>query len=261
MLTLIAESKTMTLCDTPISPDTYAAHCPTLETYANNIMASLGDMSATELATAVKISQTMARRLVEMVYDFGNKTSGAAAIEAFTGVVFRALSYKTLDSCAQQHICGNVRIISSLYGWLRPDDIVKAYRLDFSMPLAPPDNKTFKSYWRPYVTGCLLRYIEQYDCHEVLDLLPAEAAQCIDWRQVRQKASVHKAEFRELTDGSTTRTPNAGRLKTLRGELLRQIATDNITDISGLYNLTGNNYISDTRPGADGSIIFNTAAV
>lgn len=114
MLTLIAESKTMTLCDTPISADTYAAHTPTLETYADNIMASLGDMSATELATAVKISQTMARRLVEMVYDFGNKTSGAAAIEAFTGVVFRALSYKTLDSSAQRHICGKVRIISSL---------------------------------------------------------------------------------------------------------------------------------------------------
>lgn len=258
MLTLIAESKTMTQCDTPISADTYAAHCPTLETYADNIMASLGDMSAAELTTAVKISQTMARRLVEMVYDFGNKTSGAAAIEAFTGVVFRALSYKTLDSCAQRHICGNVRIISSLYGWLRPDDIVKAYRLDFSTPLAPPDNKTFKSYWRPYVTGCLLRYIEKNACQEVLDLLPAEAAQCIDWRQVRQKASVYKVEFRELTDGSHTRTPNAGRLKTLRGELLRQIATEGITTANGLLNLTGQNYISEAEPSPSGTIIFTT---
>ena len=92
----------------------------------------------------------------------------------------------------------------------------------------------------------------------MLDLLPAEAAQCIDWRQVRQKASVYKVEFRELTDGSNTRTPNAGRLKTLRGELLRQIATEGITTANGLLNLTGQNYISEAEPSPSGTIIFTT---
>ncbi len=149
----------MAACDGSVTPEQYALHRPALDTQAGSIMESLRGMNAGELAAAVKISLPMARRLVRMIYDFPDKRLGGEAIEAFTGVVFRAFGYRLLDDDARRRACGHVRIVSSLYGWLRPDDIVKPYRFDFTTALAP-GGRNFAAYWREYVTGCLLDELE-----------------------------------------------------------------------------------------------------
>ena len=67
----------------------------------------------------------MARKLRQMIYDFPYKESGCVAIEAFTGVVFKAFEYSSLSAQEKQITNRCVGIVSSLYGWLRPDDIIK----------------------------------------------------------------------------------------------------------------------------------------
>lgn len=257
MLILIAESKNMAPCTGIVSHDYYQSHCPALENDADTVMASLRDMTADLLAEKVKISLPMVRKLQQMAYEFPNKALGGNAIEAFTGVVFKAFAYTSLDEATQRHADGCVRIISSLYGWLRPDDIVKPYRLDFTTPLAP-GGKTFASFLQPKVTECLLEELKNGGHEDVLNLLPGDAARCIDWKAVGSCAKVWKADFRELLPGGKTRTPNSNRLKTLRGELLRQIVSDRITSASGLLSLQGTNYISTDTPTPDGTIEFHT---
>ena len=53
-------------------------------------------MSADELTAKVKISAAMASHLRDMIYEFPAKGMGTRAIEAFTGVVFKAFDYATL---------------------------------------------------------------------------------------------------------------------------------------------------------------------
>ena len=137
MLILIAESKTMTPCGNAVSKADYAACRPMLESDADAIMETVRSLSADELVATVKISLPMVRKLQQMAYEFPNKAVGSRAIEAFTGVVFKAFDYASLDEEARRNTTGCVRLLSSLYGWLRPDDIVKAYRTDFTTPLAP----------------------------------------------------------------------------------------------------------------------------
>ena len=247
----------MAACDGSVTPEQYALHRPALDTQAGSIMESLRGMNAGELAAAVKRSLPMARRLVRMIYDFPDKRLGGEAIEAFTGVVFRAFGYRSLDDDARRRACGHVRIVSSLYGWLRPDDIVKPYRFDFTTALAP-GGRNFAAYWREYVTGCLLDELEACGATEVLNLLPGDAARCIDWKRVGAAATVWKADFREAVAGETFRTPNSNRLKTLRGELLRQIVCDGISSAGQLMTAVGDNYIGEGSP-QPGTLLFTTA--
>ncbi|MDE6551955.1 MAG: YaaA family protein, partial [Muribaculaceae bacterium] len=235
MLILIAESKTMLEQELPVSRECYEANTPAGEAFADETMSRVADMDVADIAAAIKISPAMAAKVIRMAYEFPNKQTGLRAIDAFTGVVFKNFGYSSLSPEEKERTAANVRIISSLYGWLRPEDIIKPYRFDFNTPLAP-DDKTFAAWWRKDVTIHLVRQLKATGKKNILNLLPADAAKCIDWKLVKNFAKVWKVDFKEH-DGSAVRTPHAGKLKALRGYLLREIITQNITSPTPLLTL------------------------
>ncbi|MDE5812755.1 MAG: YaaA family protein, partial [Muribaculaceae bacterium] len=226
MLTLIAESKTMLEQELPVSRECYEANTPAGEAFADETMARVAGMDVADIAAAIKISPAMAAKVIRMAYEFPNKQTGLRAIDAFTGVVFKNFDYPSLSPEEKERTAENVRIISSLYGWLCPEDIIKPYRFDFTTPLAPED-KTFAAWWKKDVTIQLVRQLKATGEKNILNLLPADAAKCIDWKLVKNFAKVWKVDFKEQ-DGSAVRTPHAGKLNALRGHLLRQIITQDI---------------------------------
>lgn len=229
MITLIAESKTMRGCDGNVAPETYEACRPLTERQADALFEGWRGLTAAGISAAVKVSPTLGRAMHDMIYDFPNKACGGRAVEAFTGVVFRALDYASLPPEAASRIDRDVRIISSAYGWLRPGDIIKPYRLDFTTRLAP-GGLAMARWWRPEVTRLLEAEIEAGGHGDVLDLMPADAARAVDFKRISAKARVWKAVFRSVGEGGVERTPDAGRLKALRGQLLRYIAENAIDD-------------------------------
>lgn len=255
MLTLIAESKTMDDRDVSVSPEKYELNKPLGEEQADEIMAHVATLSASDIAEVVKISLPMASKVARMAYEFPNKSMGLKAIDAYTGVVFRAFDYPSLSEKEKELTAENVRIISSLYGWLRPDDIIKPYRFDFNTPIAPED-KALYAFWRKDVTIELVRYLQERSETSILNLLPGDAAKCIDWKLVKRFAKVWKVDFKEPKDGSGWRTPNAGKLKSLRGELLRDIITGNISNPSDLLTHTTKTMIPLGTPDYPDHIAF-----
>lgn len=227
MIILIAESKTMEKTEHEISSECYDSHRPFGEEEAAEIMAHIRDMAVSDLAAAIKISVDMAARLRQMAYEFPNKSMGMKAICAFTGVVFRNLDYNSLSKDDQEWAQQNVRLISSLYGWLRPEDIIKPYRLDYTSPLAPDGSPLF-SFWKSDVTRQLLQALRSTGESDILDLLPADAAKCFDWKEIKKFAKVWKVDFKEH-NGNSVRSPHATRLKALRGELLRSIIINRLS--------------------------------
>ena len=247
MLILIAESKTMSPRENTVAPEEYAAHMPVCEPDAGRIMELLHGMTADELLRETKLSRAMTARLQQMVYEFPNKSRGYKAIEAYTGVVFKALDYKTLDDVGRTALADRVRIISSLYGWLRPDDIVKPYRLDFTMPLAP-EARRLAAFWKGSVTEHLIKEAKARGCKYVLNLLPGDAERCIDIKALGEDMELWKVDFREMQPGGRLATPNANRLKTLRGQLLRLIIPRGITSPQELMTADTDRYMAELMP-------------
>lgn len=255
MITLIAESKTMEDREQPVESAIYEANTPAGESQAGDIMSRVAGMGAAEIAEVVKISQTLAAKVARMAYEFPNKSTGLRAIESFTGVVFKAFDYATLSSDEKGRTDTKVRIVSSLYGWLRPDDIVKPYRFDFTTPIAPGD-KPLAAYWHKDVTVELVRNLQDSGETSILNLLPSDASKCIDWKLVKRFAKVWKVDFKELKDGGEWRTPNAGKLKALRGELLREIIVRGITNPSELLTFSSDTMLPLGTPDYPDHIAF-----
>lgn len=239
----------------PVSHEIYESYRPAGEDEADEIMAHVSTLSAPEIAALIKISLPLAAKVARMAYEFPNKLMGLRAIDSFTGVVFKAFEYNTLSSEEKLRTAKNVRIISSLYGWLKPDDIVKPYRFDFSTPVAPGDI-ALSAYWRKDATIQLVKHLHASGEASILNLLPADASKCIDWKLVKRFAKVWKVDFKELKEGGEWRTPNAGKLKALRGELLRTIIVRDIINPSVLLTLSSDTMLPLGTPDYPDHIAF-----
>lgn len=244
MRILIAESKTMAECATPVSQELLKRHRPELDSIASLFMNDWGKWTVEEIAGKLKISLSLAVEFKRMAYEFPNKSTGSKALEAYTGVVFRALDYVSLTEEEKVRADKTVNIISSLYGWLRGDDIVKPYRLDFTTRVAPT-GETMAGYWKPLITPLLFASMRADGDDEILNLMPADAAKCLDWRKIKKSVSVVKMEFRSAADGGGLRTPHATLLKTLRGRLLRDIIRRDIRTLSGLLGYESETMYAD----------------
>ncbi len=270
----------MTGCDGAVSAAAALRHRPLFDAEAGEIMHRLDGLSAAELAREVKLSMPLASRLCGMICEFPDKRHGARAIEAFTGVVFKALDYGSLPEAARRRAVKRVRLVSSLYGWLRPDDIIKPYRFDFTSKVGPTpalpaggggyvaggddacrtDRVPLASWWQSRVTDALLDELAATGEREILNLLPGDAARCFDWKRIGAVARVVKADFVETAPGGAQRTPNSNMLKTLRGRLLRQIVSEGVRGISGLLTLSSESYMARKEQTVEGCIVFDTVA-
>lgn len=255
MIILIAESKTMTACNREVSPDMLAANMPAGESEADEFMHEVRRMDIDTIREAARLSESMAERLSKMAFTFVDKTRGAHAMEAFTGVVFKAIGYESLPPEARLMADRSVRIISSLYGWLRPGDIIKQYRLEYTSRLTE-DDVTMAAYWRERVTARLLADIRENNDDEVLDLLPSDAAKCIDMEEIRRHARVCKVDFVSVEAGGTLRTPHAGLLKKMRGTLLRAILEAGISRIDDLETFEAPGLLSLGSAETPGCVTF-----
>lgn len=242
MIVLIAESKSMSAKQVAVTPESPCCSptvgesvLPCYEFEADAIMAGLRGLTASELSDRLKVGPKSAAAMVKMVYDFPDKNHGYRAIDAFSGVVFKALDAASLSPEAMERARRGLRIVSSAYGWLAPDDIIKPYRLDYSDRIAP-DGRALSAFWRSRLTVSLVNLVKTSGCREVLNLLPADASKCIDWKAVKAFASVYVANFQQAGANGLS-TPGSGRLKTLRGLLLRHILETGISSGDMLRSL------------------------
>lgn len=234
----------MVSAEREVSREEFAECRPLFDGIANAIMDSLRDRTPEQLAAEAGITLRLAASLRRMIYEFPNKSIGFRAIEAFTGVVFRQLRLAEYDGAQREFLRDNVRIISSLYGWLRPDDIIKPYRFDFKSHVAPL-GETLMKYWKKDVTIALAQELRAKGDTVIIDLLPSDAAKCVDWKLIKRFANVYKVDFKMYDGADAMKTPNAGRLKELRGRLLDLIVRNGISSPADIATLESSDFMPD----------------
>lgn len=242
----------MASAEREVSREEFAECRPLFDGIANAIMDSLRDRTPEQLAAEAGITLRLAASLRRMIYEFPNKTTGLRAIEAFTGVVFRQLGVAGYDAGQRAFLQDNVRIVSSLYGWLRPDDIIKPYRFDFKSHVAPL-GETLMKYWKKDVTIALAQELRAKGDTVIIDLLPSDAAKCVDWKLIKRFANVYKVDFKMYDCAAAgiyggtdaIKTPNAGRLKELRGRLLDLIVRNGISSPADIATLESPDFMPD----------------
>jgi cytoplasmic iron level regulating protein YaaA (DUF328/UPF0246 family) len=107
-----------------------------------------------DLQKLMKISENLARLNADRFADFGSMEEKPAAL-AFAGDTYQGLEAGSLDADEMAWAQDHFRILSGLYGLLRPLDAIEPYRLEMGSRLATGRGKTLYDYWGDKIAKAL----------------------------------------------------------------------------------------------------------
>src|SRR5690606_36988337 len=133
--------------------------------------------SPAQLASLMRISDPLAalnsQRFAEWSRDFPRASSRPAAL-TFNGDVYGGLDAPTLDAAGLDYLQRHLRILSGLYGVLRPLDLMQAYRLEMGTRLANPHGKDLYAFWGDAVTEAIAAAAQKIKARVLVNLASEE---------------------------------------------------------------------------------------
>jgi cytoplasmic iron level regulating protein YaaA (DUF328/UPF0246 family) len=153
MLIVLSPAKSLDL-DSP--PTTSHATTPRFIDRAAELIKVLKPFSPAQVGELMSISDQLAVLNVTRYADWHPEHAQARqAIMSFDGDVYTGLDARSLDGTALDYLQRQVRILSGLYGLLRPLDRMHPYRLEMGTRLQNPRGKDLYAFWGESVTAAL----------------------------------------------------------------------------------------------------------
>ena len=172
------------------------------------------------------------------------------AISLFAGDVYLGLDAATLSkqelSFAQDHL----RILSGLYGLLKPLDLIQAYRLEMGTSLAIRRKKNLYQYWGDKITDEINNDLKENDF--VVNLASNEYAKAVNFKNIA--APVYQVNFKEYKD--TKLTFVSFNAKRARGLMSRWLIQNEVSDPKDLYNFDLDRYKIDPKHSLGNELVF-----
>ncbi|HEX5596399.1 MAG TPA: YaaA family protein [Micromonosporaceae bacterium] len=152
MIILIHSSKTMRAVSGHGRPLT----TPALRGKAEELAGYLKSLSVEQLAGVMKISAALAGKTHEMLAEWSTEPElQSPAVDSFVGDIYSGLRAGELSGADRAYANERLRILSGLYGILRPDDGIRPYRLEMGYRLPDPPYVNLYDFWGDSVARCL----------------------------------------------------------------------------------------------------------
>ncbi|HZW14622.1 MAG TPA: peroxide stress protein YaaA [Brevundimonas sp.] len=155
-----------------------------------------------ELRRLMGISDDLARLNRERFQAFdADSTDGVQAAFAFAGDVYEGLKARELDRAGLAFAQDHIRILSGLYGVLRPLDRIQPYRLEMGTRLKTRRGSSLYDFWGDRISKCLNADVEGQADPTLVNLASQEYFGVIDAKAL--KLPVVTPHFREAKDGES----------------------------------------------------------
>ena len=193
------------------------------------------------LKAMMKISDKLAELNHQRFQDFdtpftlGNAKQAGFAFkgDAYVGLDIESLSDEDL-AYAQDHF----RILSGLYGLLRPMDLMQAYRLEMGTKFSNPRGKDLYSFWDDRVTEAVNELLSKQKEQVLVNLASNEYYKVLQPKNINGK--IITCQFKEIKDGQTRMIGVFA--KKARGMMTRYIIQNRVETPEGLKGFNAEGY-------------------
>jgi cytoplasmic iron level regulating protein YaaA (DUF328/UPF0246 family) len=131
---------------------------------AGKIIELLRNLNMDDLAKLLDINSNLTKLNFDRIFNWHcpfTRDNAKQAVTVFDGEVFRGLDANTFTETEADYAQKHLRILSGLYGVLRPLDLIQAYRLEVSSKLSNPFGNDLYAFWREKVTGSVLQSLKK----------------------------------------------------------------------------------------------------
>ncbi|MFY0686211.1 MAG: peroxide stress protein YaaA [Cyclobacteriaceae bacterium] len=155
--------------------------------------------SPEEVSDLMGISENLAELNVSRYRNYKSRhtpKNSKPAMYAFNGDVYQGLQASSFDESKIEFAQGHLRILSGLYGLLRPLDLMQPYRLEMGTKLAFDDYQTLYDYWDNAILKLLLKDLKKQGDNIIVNLASNEYFKSVNRKAL--KARVIDVEFKDL---------------------------------------------------------------
>jgi len=207
-------------------PDFSEYSVPEFEVERNALVDAMQMQSPSDLRETMKVSEKIADLNVGRYQNFPKKLTldnARQAILSFYGDAYRGLDAGSLDTEGLHFLNDHLRILSGLYGLLRPLDLIAPYRLEMGTRMDFGDTKSLYEFWGDKITNHLKK---ELNGKPLINLASKEYFSAIDFSQL--ESPVITPIFKQFKKGKYKTI--AILAKRARGQMVRYVVDHRIED-------------------------------
>ena len=178
------------------------------------------------------------------------KENARQAIYTFNGEVYLGLDAYSIAIDQISMLQDRLRILSGLYGLLKPLDVIQAYRLEMGTHLSVDGSKNLYEFWNGKITKALNRELKRGELF--VNLASKEYFSAIDSKKL--KVPVITPEFRDYSNGQLKMISFFA--KKARGMMVRYIIDTKAETIEDLKGFNYEGYVYDSKISTKSNLVF-----
>ena len=212
-------------------------------------------LSATDIAGLMSVSEKIAKLNVERFRDWQpefNFSNARQAIFAFKGDVYTGLDAYNLSEESIQFAQDHLRMLSGLYGLLRPLDLMMPYRLEMGTKLANIRGHNLYEFWGSMITDLINTDLEQNNAEFLVNLASDEYYKSV--KESKIKAEIVKPVFLDQKNGKYKVISFYA--KKARGLMARYMIENKLDRAEDLKSFNVDGYYFDAESSLKGELVF-----
>ena len=252
MLALISPAKTLDY-ETALPTDVHTL--PRLLTHSQQLIDSSRQLSATQIADLMKVSEKIAQLNVARFKDWQpefNFSNARQAVFAFKGDVYTGLDAYALNDSQIEYAQQHLRMLSGLYGLLRPLDLMMPYRLEMGTKLHNVRGHNLYQFWDHHITDLINQDLATAESELLLNLASDEYYKSVNVAEIR--AEIIKPVFLDQKNGKYKVISFYA--KKARGLMARYMIENQLQRIEDLKSFNLDGYYFDSGSSIHGELVF-----
>lgn len=253
MLMLLSPAKKL---DYESKPVTNQFSQPELMENAEYLVSKLRKLSAKKIGKMMDLSANLSDLNFERYQAFQTPfttENAKQAVLAFNGDAYMGLDAKTLSESDLEYAQTHLRILSGLYGLLKPLDLIQPYRLEMGTGFAVTPSKTnLYKYWGNTITDATNAALAAQGDDILLNLASNEYFKAVQPKKV--KGTIINVHFKDLKNG--VHKPIFLWVKQARGMMVRYVLQNRITKVDDLKGFDSKGYYFSPNDSTDTELVF-----
>lgn len=174
------------------------------------------------------------------------------AVLSFTGDVYRGLNASSLNEKELTYAQEHLRILSGLYGLLKPLDLIMPYRLEMGTSLPVGRKKNLYDFWADTITKRINNELENHKDKTLVNLASNEYFKSVDPKKL--KGSLISPQFRDQKNGQYKSIMTFAKLA--RGFMSRFIIQNKIEKAEDILSFDAHGYVYNPGLSTEDAPVF-----
>ncbi|WP_233900060.1 peroxide stress protein YaaA [Tenacibaculum piscium] len=213
----------------------------------------LKTLSSQQLSDLMKISDALAILNYQRNQDWQppfNLENAKQAIFAFTGAVFKGIDVNSLSEEKIPTLQNNLRILSGLYGLLKPLDLIQPYRLEMGTKLKVGETENLYKFWNDSLVNSLNEELQNDEL--LVNLASLEYFKALPKKLL--KVPMITPVFKDFKNGEYKTIMTFA--KKARGLMVRYIIENDVKTINELKAFNVDNYAFSEEMSTETELYF-----